>query len=81
MPPVNRCSAHHRLARPAPRYSRTVKKRKVQFADEWSGLQVSHKGDYINTDNLSVLEPFLLENDPDPTAPYVSWAGSGGGGA
>jgi hypothetical protein len=72
MPPVNRCSAYHRLARPAPRYSRTATKRKVQFADEWSGLQVSHKGDYINTDNLSALETFLLENDPDPTVPYVS---------
>jgi hypothetical protein len=30
--------------------------------------------DYINTDHLSALEAFLLENDPNPTEPYVSWS-------
>jgi hypothetical protein len=29
--------------------------------------------DYINTDHLSDLETFLLQNDPNPTVPYVSW--------
>jgi hypothetical protein len=29
--------------------------------------------DYINTDHLSDLEIFLLQNDPNPTVPYVSW--------
>jgi hypothetical protein len=29
--------------------------------------------DYINTDHLDALETFLLQNDPNPTVPYVSW--------
>ncbi len=29
--------------------------------------------DYINTDHLEALEEFLLENDPNPTVPYVYW--------
>jgi Glycerophosphoryl diester phosphodiesterase family len=31
--------------------------------------------DYINTDHLSALEAFLLENDPRPTEPYMTWSG------
>jgi hypothetical protein len=31
--------------------------------------------DYINTDHLDALETFLLQNDPNPTVPYVSWSG------
>ena len=31
--------------------------------------------DYINTDNLDALEEFLLQNDPNPTVPYVYWLG------
>jgi hypothetical protein len=30
--------------------------------------------DYINTDHLEALEEFLLENDPNPTVPYVYWS-------
>jgi hypothetical protein len=29
--------------------------------------------DYINTDYLQALQTFLLENDPKPTEPYISW--------
>jgi len=32
--------------------------------------------DYINTDHLDALEEFLLQNDPNPTEPYVSWENS-----
>lgn len=38
----------------------------------WEELLAAHV-DYINTDHLSALEAFLLENDPNPTEPYVSW--------
>ena len=38
----------------------------------WQELLAAHV-DYINTDHLSALEAFLLENDPNPTEPYVSW--------
>jgi hypothetical protein len=27
----------------------------------------------INTDQLDDLQAFLLENDPQPSTPYVSW--------
>ena len=46
----------------------------------WHEL-LAAKVDYINTDHLSALEVFVLENDPRPTVPYVSWAGSSGGSA
>jgi hypothetical protein len=39
----------------------------------WEELLAAHV-DYINTDHLSALEAFLLENDPNPTEPYVSWS-------
>jgi hypothetical protein len=29
--------------------------------------------DYINTDHLDALQEFLLDYDPQPTEPYVSW--------
>lgn len=29
--------------------------------------------DHINTDDLDGLQEFLLENDPDPSSPYVTW--------
>jgi hypothetical protein len=29
--------------------------------------------DFINTDHLDTLETFLLQNDPNPTEPYVYW--------
>lgn len=29
--------------------------------------------DYINTDQPDDLQAFLLENDPQPSTPYVSW--------
>jgi hypothetical protein len=38
----------------------------------WQEL-LAARVDYINTDHLSALEAFLLENDPNPTVPYVSW--------
>jgi hypothetical protein len=38
----------------------------------WREL-LAAKVDYINTDHLSELETFLLQNDPSPTTPYVSW--------
>ena len=38
----------------------------------WREL-LAAKVDYINTDHLSALETFLLQNDPNPTVPYVSW--------
>lgn len=40
----------------------------------WEELLAAHV-DYINTDHLSALEAFLLENDPNLTEPYVSWGG------
>ena len=40
----------------------------------WQEL-VAAKVDYINTDNLSALETFLLANDPQPTKPHVYWDG------
>jgi hypothetical protein len=30
--------------------------------------------DFINTDHLADLQTFLLANDPNPSAPYVTWA-------
>jgi len=38
----------------------------------WQEL-LAARVDYINTDHLEELEGFLLENDPNPTVPYVSW--------
>jgi glycerophosphoryl diester phosphodiesterase len=35
--------------------------------------------DYINTDDLAGLQAFLVENDPQPTEPYVYWNGSSSG--
>lgn len=29
--------------------------------------------DYVNTDHLDALQDYLLEHDPQPTEPYVSW--------
>jgi hypothetical protein len=29
--------------------------------------------DFINTDHLADLQQFLLENDPNPSEPYVTW--------
>jgi glycerophosphoryl diester phosphodiesterase family protein len=40
----------------------------------WEEL-LAARVDYINTDDLSALGEFLLENDPNPTVPYVSWSG------
>jgi glycerophosphoryl diester phosphodiesterase len=40
----------------------------------WREL-VAAKVDYINTDNLTALEAFLLANDPRPQAPHVYWGG------
>jgi hypothetical protein len=37
--------------------------------------------DYINTDHLDALQEFLLRNDPQPTAPHVSWNEPVGGGS
>ncbi len=34
--------------------------------------------DYINTDHLEALEEFLLQNDPNPTVPYVYWYSTAG---
>ena len=45
----------------------------------WGEL-VSARADHVNTDHLQELEVFLLRNDPNPTEPYVSWAGRAGGG-
>jgi hypothetical protein len=36
--------------------------------------------DYINTDHLDALQAFLLQNDPQPTRPYIYWNGSSGAG-
>lgn len=38
----------------------------------WQEL-LAARVDYINTDHLDALESFLLQNDPNPTVPYVSW--------
>ena len=45
----------------------------------WEEL-LAARVDYINTDHLDALEQFLLDNDPDPTEPYVSWNTSTGSG-
>jgi hypothetical protein len=45
----------------------------------WREL-VAAEVDYINTDHLAEHQSFLLENDPQPTEPYVYWNGSIGGG-
>jgi hypothetical protein len=44
----------------------------------WREL-VAAKVDYINTDNLTALEAFLLANDPRPTRPHVYWDGGRSG--
>ena len=45
----------------------------------WREL-VAAKVDYINTDNLTALEAFLLANDPRPTRPHVYWEDGRSGG-
>jgi hypothetical protein len=32
--------------------------------------------DYINTDHLDALQDFLVQNDPQPTEPHVTWDGA-----
>ena len=44
----------------------------------WREL-VAAEVDYVNTDHLAELQSFLLENDPQPTEPYIYWNGSTGG--
>ena len=38
----------------------------------WEEL-LAARVDYINTDHLDALQSFLVENDPQPTVPYVYW--------
>lgn len=38
----------------------------------WAEL-LAARADYINTDNLDALEQYLLQNDPRPTEPNVTW--------
>jgi hypothetical protein len=31
------------------------------------------RADYVNTDHLSELQEFLVDNDPLPSVPYIYW--------
>lgn len=43
----------------------------------WEEL-LAAQADYINTDNLDALERYLIQNDPRPTEPNVTWRDGSG---